>query len=128
MDISPEQLEMFEWTIRIFARIGAILWVIALYRLWTTFASPVLQKSTWPFVICFAIALGFSIILNIIDYYTTTPWARMISMTFNVSFTYALAFYVNNQANKIRRTRGSSEYLKYSTAMDEYIASLKKSV
>jgi hypothetical protein len=126
MDIDINQhLELIDSVIRFIGRIGFVFLIVSLYKLWVNVTSPLLRSRSWSFIKWFAVALVVTIFLGVIDYIISTPWIRIISMLFNICFTYMLAFYINKQAEKLKRSKGSAEYKQHSQAMDAYIASLK---
>lgn len=111
---------------RLVGRVGFILLVFAVYKLWQGVSSPLLRNRTKLFVRIFSLVIFTSFVFGVVDYLANPQWLHLTSITFNVIVTYVLAWYVNRQADVLRRATGTSEYVEYSTALDNLMMTLKR--
>ena len=112
--------------IRTISRVAFTFLLLSLYHIWRTFGSPLLKLRTQKFVIIYGILFTLSTVVTVAEYFISTSWWSILSMTLNTVLWLALACYMYTQTRGISKKSEPHRFREYSLAMDNLILSMKK--
>jgi hypothetical protein len=112
----------FEYFMRIIGRLGFVVVLIGVYRLWHL---PVLRRHSsqffWLVVTLFVLNVAIGIIESVFD----SIASYNLSLYFNVISTWILAIHLNYRAHTIIRRVGHSKIEKFTFEVNQKIEELK---
>lgn len=120
-----ELIDTANFWVRMAGRIGFVVLLVAFYKLYKIFASPLTKAKYKWFIRLFASSVVISFALLVVNFIFDYSWIALASMTFNGTTTFILAIYVFKQANTLENHIGSTEYRDVEKAMDALILRMK---
>lgn len=114
-----------DFLLRFAGRTGFILLIIALYRLYLLFSSPLTRIRHKKPLAVVVTSLVVSFILLIINYIIPDDWMSRLVMVFNVVTTFIFGIYLYHQGTVLQEIKSTSEYYRYKQSLDSLILRMK---
>lgn len=119
------ELFSFDYWVRIVARVGFILLLLGVYRLWHM---PVTKRHSNQFFWLATVASLSSLVFTLVDSYFSTSTRMVLSLLFNTVVIWIIAGHLHWRAFRINRMLGSEKIQAYTEEIDATIYELKKRV
>ena len=123
--MTVEDLAMVNYILRWIGRIGFVILIFTIYRVYALFASPQTKLQHQWFIRGFGASIVVSFIILFLDYFIPSQILSSISVGFNVLTMLILAVYIHLQGNVLDKFKSSDEYKEAQRTMDALILKMK---
>lgn len=117
--------EIINYFLRVVGRIGFCILLLAIYKVYHLFASPLVKKRHKTFIRFYIVSMVLGFVLLGLNFIVPDDLITTVAMAFNTLTTYIIGGYLYYQGNVLEGYRTSDEFKNLTGAMDAMILKMK---